>query len=123
MIDLHHLFNMQKKALFFMLALCALGWGFTPYSTVFAGAAVGLFLGTYNFWILVRRMNKFDRALSEGKKIGSLGSGLRFGSGVAVAVIVLTWPQHFNLISAVIGLMIPYVVLFIGAIVYSVKEK
>ena len=123
MLDLHHLFTMQKKALFFLLALCALGWGFTPYTSVFAGAAVGLCLGTYNFWILVRRMNKFDRAISEGKRIGSLGTALRFGSGVAVAVIVLTWPQHFNLISAVIGLMIPYVFLFIEAFVYSVKEK
>lgn len=123
MLDLHHVFTKQKKALFYMLAICALGWGFTPYSSIFAGVAVGLCFGTYNFWILVRRMKKFDRAMSEGKKAVSLGSALRFGSGVAVAVVVLTWPQHFHLISAVIGLMIPYVFLFVEAFVNSVKEK
>lgn len=44
MLDLHHIFAVQKRALFFLLALCALGWGFTPYQTVFAGIAIGAFL-------------------------------------------------------------------------------
>ena len=69
MLDLHHIFAMQKKALFFLLALCVLGWGFTPYGTIFAGIAVGAFFGTYNFWILVRRMERFDRAISEGTAV------------------------------------------------------
>ena len=46
MLELHHIFAKQKKALFFLLALCALGWGFTPYSTVFAGIALGSLFGT-----------------------------------------------------------------------------
>ena len=62
MLEMHHIFTKQKKALFFLLALCALGWGFTPYPTIFAGLALGSLFGPYNFWILVRRMEKFDRS-------------------------------------------------------------
>ena len=59
MLDLHHIFAMQKKALFFLFAVCALGWGFSPYDSMFAGLALGTFFGTYNFWILVRRMDYY----------------------------------------------------------------
>lgn len=123
MLDLHQIFAMQKKALFFLLALCVLGWAFTPYETIFAGIAVGAFFGTYNFWILVRRMDKFDRSIQEGQKIKSLGTGLRFASGVAAVAISYMLPQYFHLISTVIGLMIPYVFLFVGAFVYTVRKK
>lgn len=123
MLDLHQIFAMQKKALFFLLALCVLGGAFTPYQTIFAGIAVGAFFGTYNFWILVRRMDKFDRSIEVGQKVKSLGTGLRFASGVAAVAISYMFPQYFHLISTVIGLMIPYVFLFVGAFVYSVKKK
>ena len=123
MLDLHHIFAMQKKALFFLLALCVLGWGFTPYGTIFAGIAVGAFFGTYNFWILVRRMEKFDRAMSEGTKAPSIGTVLRFGSGVAAVALAMSLPQYFHLISTVIGLMLPYVFIFIFKFVQVLKVK
>ena len=107
MLNLHHIFAMQKKAFFFLLALCLLGWSFTSYGTIFAGIAVGAFFGTYNFWILVRRMEKFDRAMSEGTKAPSIGTVLRFGSGVAAVALAISLPQYFHLISTVIGLMLP----------------
>lgn len=122
MLDLHHIFAMQKKALFFLLAVCALGWGFSPYESVFAGIALGAFFGTYNFWILVRRMEKFDRSISEGKKVASIGTVLRFGSGVAAVAIAISLPQYFHLISTVIGLMIPYIFLVVERIVHHSKS-
>jgi ATP synthase protein I len=122
MLDLHHIFAMQKKALFFLLAVCALGWGFSPYESIFAGIALGAFFGTYNFWILVRRMEKFDRSISEGKKVASIGTVLRFGSGVAAVAIAISLPQYFHLISTVIGLMIPYIFLVIERIVHHFKS-
>ena len=122
MLDLHHIFAMQKKALFFLLAVCALGWGFSPYESIFAGIALGAFFGTYNFWILVRRMEKFDRSISEGKKVTSIGTVLRFGSGVAAVAIAISLPQYFHLISTVIGLMIPYIFLVIERVVHHFKS-
>lgn len=122
MLDLHQVFALQKKALFFLLAICALGWGFSPYESIFAGIALGAFFGTYNFWILVRRMEKFDRSISEGTKVASIGTALRFGSGVAAVAIAISLPQYFHLISTVIGLMIPYIFLVIERIVHHIKS-
>lgn len=123
MLELHQIFAMQKKAFFFLLAFFALGWGFTSFKTVFAGLAVGVLFGQYNFWILVRRMERFDQALSEGKKAPSLGMGLRFASGVAAAAVAITWPEYFHLVSVVIGLMIPYVLLVVDRIIFHVKTN
>lgn len=122
MLDLHHIFAMQKKALFFLLALCALGWGFTPYQPVFAGIAVGAGFGTYNFWLLLRRMEKFDRSMSEGTKAPSLGSALRFGSGVAAVAVAISLPTYFHLESTVIGLMLPYVWMFFIQMIRAFKN-
>lgn len=122
MLDLHHIFAMQKKALFFLLALCALGWGFTSYQSIFAGVALGACFGTYNFWILLRRMEKFDRSMSEGTKAPSLGSVLRFGSGVAAVAVAISLPTYFHLVSTVIGLMLPYVWMFAYQLIRAVKN-
>lgn len=122
MLNLHHIFTMQKKAFFFLLVVCALGWGFSPYDSVFAGIALGAFFGTYNFWILVRRMEKFDRSISEGTKVASIGTALRFGSGVAAVAIAISLPQYFHLISTVIGLMIPYIFLVVERVVHHIKS-
>ena len=122
MLNLHHIFTMQKKAFFFLLVVCALGWGFSPYDSVFAGIALGAFFGTYNFWILVRRMEKFDRSISEGTKVASIGTALRFGSGVAAVAIAISLPQYFHLISTVIGLMIPYIFLVVERLVHHKKS-
>ena len=122
MLDLHHIFAMQKKALFFLLALCALGWGFTPYQSIFAGVALGACFGTYNFWILLRRMEKFDRSMSEGTKAPSLGAALRFGSGVAAVAVAISLPTYFHLVSTVIGLMLPYVWMFAYQLIRAVKN-
>ncbi|MGB2991164.1 MAG: ATP synthase subunit I [Paenisporosarcina sp.] len=121
MLDLQQVYARQKKLIFFLLAFCALGWGFTPYPTVFAGLALGGLFGLYNFWLLVRRLEKFDRSLSEGKKVASLGTALRFASGIAAVAVAMSIPEQFHLISTVIGLMIPYVYLLVDRIVYHVK--
>lgn len=122
MSELHHIYSLQKKYVFFLLAFCALGWGFTPYSTVFAGIALGVFFSTCSFWILVRRMDKFDRSISEGKKIRSLGTTQRYALAILAVGIAMTKPEYFHLISTVIGLSIPYVLLLISKFVSHVKQ-
>lgn len=122
MQDLQQVYAKQKKLVFFLLAFCALGWGFTPYQTVFAGLALGSLFGLYNFWLLVRRLGKFDRALTEGKKVASLGTAVRFASGIAAVAVAISVPEIFHLASTVIGLMIPYVYLLVDRIIYHVKH-
>jgi ATP synthase protein I len=122
MENLRQIHNRQKRALFFLLALLALGWGFSPWPTVFAGLILGVLFGLYNFWILTRRMERFDRAMAEGKKAPSLGSGLRFASGIAAAAISVSLPETFDLIATVIGLMIPYLFLLAERIITQLKH-
>ncbi|CAM3135118.1 ATP synthase subunit I [Filibacter tadaridae] len=117
--DIH---KRQKKVLFFLLALFVLGWGFTDFKQVFAGLILGSLFGLYNFWILIRRMERFDRTITEGKGRASLGTAMRFASGVAVAAIAISLPEHFDLVGAVIGLMIPYILLVADRILFHTKH-
>ena len=122
MQTLQEIHNRQRRALFFLLALFVLGWGFTEWKPVFAGLILGSLFGLYNFWILVRRMEQFDRAISGRKKRSSLGTAVRFASGIAAAAIATSMPEQFDLISTVIGFAIPYVVLLADRIIYHVRH-
>lgn len=123
MQTLQEIYHRQRRALFFLLALFVLGWGFTEWRTIFAGLILGSLFGLYNFWILVRRMKKFDQTFTEGKKVGSIGTAMRFASGVAAAAVAISLPEQFDLISTVAGLMIPYVLLFIDRIIIHTKHQ
>lgn len=123
METLQEIHNRQRRVLFFLLALLVLGWGFTEWKTVFAGLILGSLFGLYNFWILVRKSKQYERAIAEGKKRASLGSTLRFASGIAAAAIATAMPEQFDLISTVIGFVIPYM-LFLGErIIYHVRQQ
>ncbi|MER2088892.1 MAG: ATP synthase subunit I [Sporosarcina sp.] len=122
MQTLQQIHNRQKKALFFLLAMFALGWLLTDLKPIFAGLFIGSLFGLYNFWILVRRMERFDRIFTEGKKRASLGTTMRFASGVAAAAVAISLPEHFNLVSSVIGLMIPYILILAGGIIFRAKN-
>ncbi|MCG7343910.1 ATP synthase subunit I [Sporosarcina sp. ACRSL] len=123
MHTLRQIFNRQKKAVILLLALFVIGWAFTEFKTVFGGLILGSMFGLYNFFILVRRMERFDQKILEGKETKSVGGTvLRFASGVAAAAIALSMPEKFNLIATVIGLMIPYVLLLVDRIVVHVKQ-
>jgi ATP synthase protein I len=123
MQTLQEIHNKQRKALFFLVALFALGWIFTEWKLIFAGLILGSLFGLYNFWILVRRMESYDRKLSEGKKWVSLGTILRFASGVGAAALATAMPEYFDLISTVIGFAIPYILLLVERIVYHVRHQ
>ena len=122
MEGLREIYTRLKKMIFFILAFCVIGWGFTPYQDMFAGLIIGTLFGVYNMWILVRRMEKFDRAVAEGSKVRSLGTALRFASGVAAVAIAILFAEHIHLVSTVIGLMVPYALLLAERIVYHVKH-
>ncbi|MFJ7934309.1 ATP synthase subunit I [Sporosarcina sp. NPDC096371] len=123
MQTLQEIFNKQKRALFFCLALFVLGWGFTDFKTVFAGLILGSLFGLYNFWILVRKMEKTEQKFAEGKQSLSLGTVLRFASGIAAAAIATAMPEHFDLLSTVLGFGVPYLLLLVERIIYHVRHQ
>ncbi|ANU14024.1 ATP synthase protein I [Planococcus halocryophilus Or1] len=122
MDGLREIYTRLKKMIIFILAFYVIGLGFTSYQEVFAGLIIGTLFGIYNMWILVRRMEKFDRAVAEGSKVRSLGTALRFASGIAAVAIAILFAEHIHLVSTVIGLMVPYALLLTERIVYHVKH-
>src|SRR5690606_7274728 len=122
MEGLREIYTRLKKMIFFILAIFVIGWGFTSYQEVFAGLIIGTLFGIYNMWILVRKMERFDRAVAEGSRVRSLGTAVRFASGVAAVAIAILFAEHVHLVSTVIGLMIPYVLLLAERIIYHVKH-
>ena len=123
MVEMHLIYRRIKKYILLFLLVCALGWFFTTYQQVFAGLAVGALCGLFNFWNLVRKMESFGRNVEQGKKTRSLGTLIRFASGVLGVALALTYPQYISVGGTIIGLMIPYVLLLVDRIVFHLKNQ
>ncbi|ULT56907.1 ATP synthase subunit I [Neobacillus drentensis] len=113
MPDFRVMYNRQKKWIFYLLAIYVLGWGFTMHHTIFLGLILGTCFGFLNLWLLVRKTEKFDKQVSEGKKPKSLGSLSRMATAGIGTAIALKYPEYFNIFSFVIGLMTSYIVIMI----------
>lgn len=122
MVEMHRIFKKQIIGFIILLIVCAIGWGFTSYHALFAGLALGALCGLFNFWNLVRRMESFDRKTRQGQKVKSLGTLIRYGSALLAAAVALTWSEYFNVASTVVGLMIPYILLFVDRIIVHLKN-
>lgn len=113
MHDLSEAFTRYRKYIFFLLAIYALGWGFTAYQSIF----LGLFLGTvgslYILFSLVRKNKQFSQAVDEGRKVRSLGSVSRMAVAGLAVLIVMEYPEQLHLGSTVMGLMTCYFVIMI----------
>lgn len=122
MVEMHRIFKKQIIGFIILLIVCAIGWGFTSYHALFAGLALGALCGLFNFWNLVRRMESFDRKTRQGQKVKSLGTLIRYGSALLAAAVAITWSEYFNVASTVVGLMIPYILLFVDRIIVQLKN-
>jgi ATP synthase protein I len=107
------MFVRQRKMMFFLLSFYVLGWGFTSYQSIFLGLILGTSLSLFNLWLMTRKIDQFGHAVEEGRKVRSLGSFSRMATGALAVVITLRYPEQFNLISVVIGLMTSYIVIMI----------
>jgi ATP synthase protein I len=113
MPDFRIMYNRQRKWIFYLLSIYVLGWGFTSYQTIFLGLILGTCFGFLNLWLLVRKTEDFDKKVSRGKKVRSLGSLSRMAVGGIAALIALRYPEYFNVMGLVIGLMTSYIVIMI----------
>jgi ATP synthase protein I len=107
------MYNRQRKWIFYLLSIYVLGWGFTSFQTVFLGLILGTCFGYLNLWLLVRKTENFDKKVTEGKKPKSLGSLSRMAMAGIAALIALKYPEQFNMVSLVVGLMTSYIVIMI----------
>ena len=61
------IFHRVGKYIIYLLAIYVLGWGFTSYQSVFLGLIFGTSLSLFNLWILVKKMDKFGKAMDTWK--------------------------------------------------------
>ncbi|MBL4951718.1 ATP synthase subunit I [Neobacillus sp. OS1-32] len=113
MPDFREMYNRQRKWIFYILAIYVLGWGFTSYQTFFLGLILGTCFSYLNLWLLVRKTESFDKAISQGKKVRSLGSLQRIAAAGIAGAIAVMYPQYFQIIAVVLGLMTSYIVIMI----------
>jgi ATP synthase protein I len=113
------MYNRQRKWILYLLSIFVLGWGFTHYQTVFLGLILGTVFSFFNLWLMVREMKKFDKSITTGKKVRSLGSLSRMATAAIAVIIAFKWPNYFQIISVAVGLMTIYVVIMIDYLLHS----
>lgn len=112
----------QRRSLFFLLSFYVLGWGFTSFKAVFLGLILGTSLSLFNFWLLQKRMERFDDAIDRGGRVASLGMLSRMATAVLAVMIALKYPDLFHFYSVIIGLMTSYIVIMIDFIFTSIAR-
>ncbi|HWO78108.1 MAG TPA: ATP synthase subunit I [Bacillus sp. (in: firmicutes)] len=121
--DLTAIFMRGLKYIFFLLSFYVLGWGFTPYQTVFAGLVLGTTLSLFNFWTLVKKTIRFGEAVAQGQKAKGLGMLVRLATAALAVTIAMRYPEFFDLISVIIGLMTFYIVIMIDLLLQSILKR
>jgi ATP synthase protein I len=123
MPDFKEMFKRQQKWIFYLLSIYVLGWGFTSYKAIFLGLILGTCFGYLNLWLLVRKTISFDKKVSQGKKVRSLGSLSRMAVGGIAALIALRYPEEIHIVSVVIGLMTSYIVIMIDYFFHALNVQ
>jgi len=123
MQDLQLMFKRQLKYILYILALYVLGWGFTDYRAIFAGLILGTLLGTFNLWLLARKARQVGEAAAGGRQARSIGSASRYASAILGAMIAIKYPEYFNVIFTVLGLVTAYVVMIIDFFIHKSNDN
>ncbi len=123
MPDLQIQFRRTQKYLLFFLSFFVLGWGFTPYQSVFLGLMLGTTVSFYNVWLLKRKTIKFGEAVATGGRAVSLGMLSRMAAAGAAVLAALEFPDKFHLISVIMGLMTSYLVIMIDTFIQLLNKQ
>lgn len=123
MPDFREMYNRQRKWMFYLFSIYVLGWGFTTYKTSFLGLILGTCFSFIMLWMLVRKTEKFDKAVSAGKKVKSLGSLQRMAIAAIAVMIALEYPDYFQIVSVVLGLMTAYIVIMIDYFYHALHAQ
>lgn len=107
------LIQRQRKYMTIFLVTFILGAITTPFKTIFLGLLLGSSISFYNQLLLHRKISLFGEKVIRAEKPKGLGFISRLAAVAFAAIIVLRFPEHFNIIALLIGLMISYLVLVI----------
>jgi ATP synthase protein I len=122
MTDLRDIYVRQRKYILYLLSFYVLGWGFTPYQTVFLGLILGTVISFYNLWVMVRKTERFGQAVAEGRSAKTIGTFTRLASAALVVLISYRYPELFHIAGAILGLMTLYIVIMIDIIIHTIRK-
>jgi ATP synthase protein I len=114
------------KYTLYLLSFFVLGYGLTPYKAVFLGLALGTVFGLYNLWSMYSKIERLGQAVIQQKKVRSLGSLSRLLLAGLAVLIAMKYPEHFHLLSVIVGLMAVYIIMLIDSLTQALripKEK
>ncbi|KAA0548598.1 ATP synthase subunit I [Bacillus sp. BGMRC 2118] len=122
MSDIRDIYGRHRKYILYLLAIYVLGYGFTPYQTVFLGLIVGTLLSFYNLWVMVRKTERFGQAIAEGRNARSIGTFTRLASAALAVVLSYQYPELFHIAGMITGLMTFYIVIMIDIIIQTIRK-
>ncbi|PKR77748.1 hypothetical protein CEY16_07395 [Halalkalibacillus sediminis] len=117
-----YMVNRQRKWMLYILAIYVVGWGFTDYQVVFASLILGGTFSLFSLIILHRKVDSIGQvAANHEEKKQTLGMVVRLANAALATVITLRFPEYFDIIAVVIGLMTSYVVIIIDYIFHQLE--
>lgn len=126
------IFIRELKIIINLLAIFVIGWGFTPYPHVFLGLILGTIISTYNLWSMHNKVHRMGQTIVDNakkkedeklKRMKSLGSLNRLAAASLAVVIAMRYPDMFNLVAVIIGLMTNHFVIMIDFLFQSIRKK
>ncbi|MCQ6264899.1 ATP synthase subunit I [Fictibacillus sp. WQ 8-8] len=114
------------KYTLFMLSFFVLGYGVTSCKSIFLGLSFGTLFSLFNLWSMYSSIERLGQAVINQQKVRTMGSLSRLLMGGLAALIAIRFPQFFNLLSVVIGLMTVYIIMLIDSLTKTIrtpKEK
>ncbi|MFC0186985.1 ATP synthase subunit I [Fictibacillus aquaticus] len=111
------------KYTLFSLSFFVLGYAFTDYKTIFLGLALGTVFSLYNLWNMYSKIGRFGQAVASGQKVKTLGSLARLVTAGLAVLIAQRYPEHFHLLSVVVGLMSVYIIMLIDSLTRATRTS
>ncbi len=108
-------FRRYMQFTLYLLAIFVMGWGITSYKALFLGLILGTILSIYNLFNMYRKVDRLGEATVKGTKARSLGLLTRQAVAGLAVLIALRYPEYFNLLGVVIGLMTTYIIILIDS--------
>ncbi|MBD7965067.1 MULTISPECIES: ATP synthase subunit I [Fictibacillus] len=114
------------KYTLYLLSLFFVGYAVTPYKAIFLGLALGTVFSLYNLWSMYSKIDRMGQAVIQQKRVKTLGSLSRLLFAGLAVLIAMKYPEHFHLLSVVVGLMSVYIIMLIDSLTQvtrTPKEK
>ncbi|OEH93310.1 ATP synthase subunit I [Bacillus solimangrovi] len=122
MSQFNQMYKRQRKSIINALTIFLIGWGITSYKAVFLGLSIGTAVGLYNYWMMVRKTDRFMEKVASGQSARSLGMISRMALAGLAVLVALNYPDKIHLVSVIIGIMTPYIVIMIDSLVQAFRK-